>query len=280
MRFFRHTLYHRAVPANADEVIGHVDLPQDSRLNRVQGEVHCISTVQELVTSMSMYACDGWVLELPDPDTSDNVDDIWDRMVDKDAPAADAFDLDTTGTDTAPFDTVGEFQAASMSGLEKTENEKRWFRRRKMISLASNPTGFDPAADNYFPSDVFKIDAKKGWSPDSWAIGVLGFGNGSMADTTTTVPNTPASEGVWLQLKYLEVVLEQSWMDMAGLTETPGTDPWQIATDLIEELLEPTVVEETAAAFESGIWNVFARLSWDVTVPGRRDFSKALTGAS
>lgn len=280
MRFFRHTLYQRLIPGNADEVIGHVDLPQESRLNRVQGEVHCVLAGQELVGTVNFYACDGWILDLPDPDTADSVDDIWDIMVDKDVDEASALDLDTTTPDVTVFDEVGLFNASRVAGLEKTEQSKRWFRRRKMVSLASNPTGFDPAADNYFPTDIFHVDASPRRGPDDWGIGVLGFGTPLATDTTTAIPMTPGSEGAWLQLKYLEVVLEQAWMDMAGLTETPGTDPWQGATDMIEELLEPTVVEETASAIGNGSWNVFARLSWDVTVPGRRDFSKALTGAS
>lgn len=280
MRFFRHTMMQRAVPGAADEVIGHAMLPQDARLNRVQGEVHCVAAVQESVQSVSQYACDGWVLDLPDPDTADSIDDIWDLMVNKDADETSGFDLDTTSPDTSQFDEPGEWNAARTAGMDKTPQSKRWFRRRKMISLASNPTGFDPAADNYFPADVFKVNASPRMGPDDWGMAALGFGSPILTATTTTIPSTPGSEGEWIQLKYLEVVLEQAWMDLAGLNETPGTDPWQGSVDMIEELLEPDVVEDIAATFEAGTWNVWAKLSWDITVPGRRDFSKALTGAS
>lgn len=280
MRYFRHTLYARAVPGGADEVIGHCDLPQESKLNRVQGEVHCIAAVQELVTSIQHYACDGWILELPDPDTADSVDDIWDRMVDKDEDEAGEFEMDTAFPITDVFDEPGEMNVERLAGLEVSTQDARWFRRRKMISLASNPTGYDPAADNYFPADVFKVDSRRIKRPDDWAIGALGFGSPLLGDTTTVIPSTPADEGVWLQNKYLEVVLEQAWMDLAGLTELAGDDPWQKATDMIEELLEPTVVEDIAGAFQAGTWNVFCKLSWDITVPGRRNFGTALTVAS
>lgn len=280
MRYFRHTLYHRAVGGSTDAVIGHCDLPSESRLNRVQGQVHCVLATQELVTSVSLYGCDGWIIDLPDPDTADLVDDIWDRLVEKDFDESGGLDLDTSGPETAPFDEPGEFNVNRIAGTERLDQEKRWFRRRKMISFATSPSGFDPAADNYFPTDAFRVDAKRGWNSDSWAVALLGFGVPLVDDTTTTIPSTPATEARWLQNKYLEVVLEQAWMDLAGLTETGAETPWEDAVNMVEDVLEPTVVEQNAAAFESGTFNVWSQMTWDISVPGRRDFSKALTGAS
>lgn len=103
--------------------------------------------------------------------------------------------------------------------------------------------------------------------------GLLVFSNPTLDDTTTLAAQSFTTEAKWMQMKYLEVVLEQAWMELMGLTEAGAETPWEEAALLVEEVLEPTVIEETAGAFTTNPFNVFCSMTWDITVPGRREFN-------
>ena len=74
----------------------------------------------------------------------------------------------------------------------------------------------------------------------------------------------------WLmQLKYMEVVLEQAWMWLVGLVETGAETPWEDAANMIGDFLEPNVNEETAGDFKAVTWQTFSKMTFEITVPGR-----------
>lgn len=75
-------------------------------------------------------------------------------------------------------------------------------------------------------------------------------------------------------MKYFEVVLEQAWMQLVQLVEAGAETPWEEAALLVEEVLEPTVIEESSAAFAAIAYNVYAKMTWDVTVPGRKEIKQ------
>lgn len=62
-------------------------------------------------------------------------------------------------------------------------------------------------------------------------------------------------------------------MQLMGLTEAGAETPWEEAALLVEEVLEPTVIEETAANFNNGAFDVYTAMTWDISVPGRRSFN-------
>lgn len=279
MRYFRHQLQHNSIPSNQDEVIGHAILPSDCQLNGVQGQVHCQMAATVPFNRAVMYACDGWVIPVDDPDTVDVIDDIWDRFVEKDNPAT-SFDLDTASADTISFDEPGTPNSDRIAGLGELDQSKRFFRRRKLMTFQSIPRGFiDATPDTYIPGDVFNVKVRRRMSVDEFSIAMFGFGSPAFTSVTTTHPSSP-TETQWLQLKYAEVVLEQAWMDIAGLTEAGAETPWEEATALIVDMLEPVILEDTAGAFNNDDWDVFSQFTWDLSVPGRRNFSAALTAAS
>lgn len=283
MRYFRHTLQHNNIDDNTDESIGHAFIPSEGKLNGVMGQVHCQALGTQSVVTAHMYACDGWIIPVNDPDTVDLVDDLWDRFVEKDFDlTTGAINLDTAGTDTISFDEPGRLNANRVAGLEALQQDKRWFRRRKLISFQSNARGFiDGTPDLYRPGDVFDVKVSRVMPPaDEFAVAILGFGTPILNNVTTTHKSSP-TETEWMQIKYMEVILEQAWMDLAGLTETGAETPWEEATALIADMLEPTVIEDIAGSFLNATsWDVFASLTWDLSVPGTRDFSNALTAAS
>lgn len=280
MRYFRHTTQGLDIASNTDLSIGHAIVPSEGALNSVVGQVHCIPTAGFNVTISVMYGCDGWLIPMPDPDTVDLVDDVWDRFVEKDfGLASGAVDLDTTTPDIISFDEPGIPQPDRITGVTNMLNDQRFFRRRKILSFASNPTGFDAGDDTYRPADVFSLRARRRMGAEVMSIAVVGFGSPAMSSVTTTHKSTPTEEE-WIQIKYMEVVLEQAWMDLIGLTEAGAETPWEEATALIADMLEPLIIEDPATMWGTATFRVFSQLTWDLSVPGRRDLSKALTGAS
>lgn len=283
MRYFRHSLQHNNINDNTDESIGHAVVPSEGSLNAVSGQVHCQAGSDQSIRTAHLYACDGWLIPVNDPDTVDLVDDIWDRFIEKDfALATGAVDLDTAGTDTISFDEPGIPSPDRIAGVSSLLQDKRWFRRRKLLSFQSNARGFiDGSPDTYAVGDVFNVRSRKRMEAEEMSVAILGWGTPLMDMVTTTHPSTP-SETQWIQVKYMEVILEQAWMDLVGIGGEAGAEtPWEEATALIADMLEPTVVEDTVGAFgNSATWDVWAQLTFDLSVPGRRNFGAALTGAS
>jgi len=279
MRYFRHTLQHNKINNGVDQVIGHALIPSDGSMNGVQGEVICQAD-NVPVTKVVLYACDGWLIPVEDPDTIDTIDDIWDRFVSKDSSIGN-LDTDTSTPNIAQFDEPGEVNVDAVIGMEAMAPTNRFFRRRHILAFQKGARGFiDGTPDSYYPGDAFKVKVGRKMAADQMSVAVLGFSHPVMNITTTVFASSP-SEKQWMQLKYLEVVLEQAWMDMVGLTEAGAETPWEEASLFIEDMLEPTVQEATSGAFENpGFMDVWTQLSWDLSVPGRRDLSSALTGAS
>ncbi len=182
--------------------------------------------------------------------------------------------MDTSGADTAPFYEAGQGSPNQVGGMGNQEPKDRIYRRRQIISFVTSPRGFlDGTPDTYVPGDAFHLSAKKGWSADYWSVAAVAIGLPFMSEVTTTVPTLPGTEARWLQNKYIEVVLEQAWMEMSGLIEAGAETPWEDAAAFIEDILEPTVIETTAARLQGTTMQALAQLTWDISVPGRRKFN-------
>jgi len=271
MRFFRHSLGQLIAASGTDVAIGGVLLPSESRLNNVWGEVHLISLVSQEFDKAAMYGCGGYVLPVEDPNAVNSFQTIWDTMVPKDADfAAGALDLDAESANTAPEFEPGEPNINRLMDLQVNDERNRFFKRRKLLSFANRPVGFDAAQtpDGYIPVDVFKVRTRKNIFADYHSAAIMAVSSPTLDDMTTTVWASAADSVHWMQIKYLDVTLEQAFMQLAGLVETGAETPWEESAALLEDLLEPTVVEVTAGDFGSVNWNVFASLTFDVTVPG------------
>lgn len=271
MRFFRHSLGQLLAAIGSDTVIGGVLLPSESRLNNVWGEVHIVGLAAQDFDKAVMYGCGGYVLLVEDPNASNPFQTIWDTMVPKDADfAAGALDLDAESANTAPEFEPGEPNINRLMDLQVNDERNRFFKRRKLLSFANRPVGFDAGntPDTYIPVDVFKVRTRKNIFADYHSAAIMAVSSPSMDDMTTTVWTSPADSVHWMQIKYLDVTLEQAFMQLAGLVETGAETPWEEAAAILEDLLEPTVVEETAGDFAQAGFNVFSSLTFDVTVPG------------
>lgn len=264
----------RLIASGADEVIGHAPLPSESRLNNTFGECHVVSTAKIDTVDVVLYGVDGRVIRDDDPGDATLLDLEWDLNQQKDQDVgAGAFSMDPGSSESSPMFEPGEPQLDSILGMA-LEPKNQFFKRRKMVSFISTPRGFvSGTPDQWWPGDVFKLNTRKRIEVDVMSTAVVVFSAPSLDDTTTTAATSFSSEAKWMQMKYFEVVLEQAWMELMGLTEAGAESPWEEAALLVEEVLEPTVIEETAGGFNNAAFHAFCGMTWDITVPGRREFN-------
>lgn len=276
MRLFRHGLIQRLILTGSDEIIGHSPLPSECTLNNVWGECHVIGANSIPFSDVMIYGVDGRVLFDNDADSVRTMDTLWDLELQKDQDVGPGiFDIDPGSSESAPMFEPGEPSIEALIDGSGQYMNKEFFKRRKMVSIISTPRGFEAGTpDSWIPGDVYKVRSSKRISTEIMSHVLLAHSNPALDDMTTTVPSSFAAENQWIQMKYLEVVLEQAWMQLIGLTETGAETPWEDAANLVEEVLEPTVIEETAGAFESLSHIVFCKMTYDITVPGRREIKQ------
>lgn len=277
MRIFRHQLGQVQVANGSDEVFADMPIPSECTQNNVWGKVHIVENEEVTIDNVVLYGVDGFVLAVPDPDTLDSVDDLWDRLVDKDDDLGpNSLDLDETAADTDNLYEAGEPSVGAILDAHIYKDDNHWFRRRGLMSFATSPTGFHwvtSEVSTYQPRDFFKIRARKPIYTEYMSMSLLGL---SMPNVVTfaTVPNSPSSNSEWLRQKYIEVVLEQAWMSLLGVTEAGAETPWEDAASLVQKLVEPGVYEDTTGVFQSNLGlQLVAETTWDITVPGRREIA-------
>ncbi len=281
-RLFRHQLTQQYTSSGTDRIFGSMPIPSESSQNNVWGNIHVVDRFDSVVHQVSLYGIDGFLLAVPDPDSPDSVEDLWDRLVDKDDDITlGSLDLDEATSDLSNLYEAGEPSIGAIMDAHVYKDDNHWFKRRSMMSFASSPTGFNYAAagnSTYLARDMFKLRSRKKIYTEYFSMSLLGI-SVPIVETKSTNPNAP-TQSAWLQQKYLEVVLEQAWMTILGLTESGAESPWEEAAALVQELTEPDVEEATAGAFRNdSAMSIFSELTWDVSVPGRREI-KVLTGAS
>lgn len=273
-RLFRHTLSQVSVPGGSDQVLGGVALPSESTLNNIWGECHVIGT-NVTFTNAFMYGVKGVTVFIDDIDTSVNFDSLWDTQVPKDQELANAgFDLSGVADATPEFE-PGEPDVTAILDYKLFDDDAEWFKRRKLLTFAVSKGGYlDGTPDTYSPTDFFKIRSKRNQNVEVASVAMLGFSAPALDDTTTAVFDTPASEAELIQAKYIEIILEQAWMALVGLTETGAETPYDEAMAFLADYLLPDVFEESAGAFGAMTWQVFTAMTFDFTVPGRREIKQ------
>lgn len=285
LRIFRHTLTQRVATFTDTVVLTATPLPSECRQNNFWSEVHLIAldAVELSIEAAFIYGVDGWVTHIEDPDTTGSWDSVYNNMIpfDKDV-ASGAFDLDTSGSSSGPAFEPGEPSIEALMGASNVRGDAHWFKRRKMITYASNPRGLDNASDppRWSANDWFTGRSGKRIGVELMSGSMLAITIPTMNDIAVSgsLINSPTGDAEWIQIKYMEVMLEQAWMHLSGLTEAGAETPWEDAALLVEDIVEPGVQETTAGAFASlNSVNAYCVATWDLSVPGRREF-KVLTG--
>lgn len=270
MRLFGRRLSQRAVVGGTDQVLVGYPLPTDGVLNNVHLEVHVIGPDGSNFQSMGMYGLDGHVIPVLDPDSGASFQTIWDQMIPKDKNfVAGDLDLDTVAADTTPVFEIGTPNLEGILNLVKG-NTERIFKRRKYMSLA-NGSFYTPdvsTTDARVSIDHFTTQVRKKVRVPSPSVVLFGMSLPDTLQTTTTEPTIPA-EAEWLLLMYMEVVLEQAFMSVAGLTEAGAESPYEESMAFIGELVEDNVFEATAGSFVGNTYVVYTIATFDISVPGK-----------
>lgn len=267
-----------SLSSNIDRVVASAPLPSECSQNNVWGDVQMVNNDGFFIDGAVIYGADGYVVPHPDPDTPDSVDDLWDILVPKDiGVSSGALDLDTSATNSGSHFEIGEPNLQAMVDVALYNDDNHWYKRRKVLSFANTPTGFHwvtGGVSTFSPRDAFKVRSRRKIDVEVMSMSLFGLAMPSLANTITTVPNSPATDAEWVQQKYLEVVLEQSWMFLVGLVETGAETPWEDAANFIVHLLEPLAFEEDAASWFTDTFKVWATFTFDITVPGVREFKQ------
>ena len=116
----------------------------------------------------------------------------------------------------------------------------------------------------YFGKDSFVTSVKKGFRVEQPSVMLFAGSSPQMDDVTTSIGTAPAEQD-WSRLKYIGQVVRQMMMDILGLTQAAGDDPWQAATDLVQEYLEPNVYETGGPTHSAQGWTCFGQSMIDLS---------------
>lgn len=273
MRLFGRRHSQRLVPAGTDEVLVSFPLPAGGVLNNIHLETHVIGPETVEFLQAVMYGLSGFVVPVLDPDDQIVVNTLWDNLIPKDVDhAAGVFDIDTSAADATPEFEMGEPDWTGVMDLAAM-NPVQIFRRRKMITVATSMANYatvSAAPDLWTPTDIIKSKIGRKVRVATPSMVMLGFSSPSLDETTTGETNTP-EEAQWTLLQYLEITLEQAFINLIGNIEAGAESPWEDASGFIAGLIEDDAFEETAGSFAPVSWVVFTGATFDISVPGRRN---------
>ncbi len=263
------------VSAGYDEVLFGISLPSDARLNGMKAEVHVLTESGFAIGTAAMFAIEGYILPVLDPDAAATLQTIWNTLVPKDDDT-DTIDLDTSAEDATSFYEPGEASMAEV--MDVGLQPERIYHSQRLKSWADAPFRERDTTLKWNLSDVFKIRVgKKRYHCKGPSVVVFALASPDLLDTTATV-EAALAENEWPRVKYMETVLEQALMSHFGLTEAGATTPWVDAAQLLRKYIEPDVYEEEAGAWGNGFIKAFCNVTFDVSVPGRMDKIQIGTG--
>lgn len=250
-------------------MIAAAPLPAGGKLNAVNLSVRVIAEEDLPITDTVAYGITGYVVPVLDPDSAISIDAMWDLQIPKDVAVAEgAFDLDTGASVGVPEFEPGQADVTSIMGFGEL-GVKEIFRRRKFISFPDSNFGWQAGTpDTFLAVDAFDTKIKRSVFVNQPSMVLFGFSSPIMDVTVGTVDNIP-SESEWTLLKYLDEFLVDAWKSLTGVI-TSGTQ--EVGTEMalfVADLLEQAMYEQDGGTFESVTWEVTAKTTFDVTVPGR-----------
>lgn len=275
---FRHTIRAHNIAGGADLVMADCPLPEGCSQLQVWGELHVVSTEADPLEwdVATIYGTEGRVVDVPDPDTNLDLQSLWDQRVPKDdeITGAAAFDLDPNTINAGPFLEAGEILVDGLLGLSDLQPNNLWWTHRKMLSFANNRVGIIAGTpDTSIIADVLKVHSTKRIMAQDMCWSLFAVAEPSFGDVDAAI-STFGSEAAWMQIKYMDVILEQAWMEILGLTEAGAETPWEDAALAIQAFVEPEpvfVLAANTANFDDVALHAWMQATFQVEVPGRRE---------
>lgn len=253
------------ITAGNDKVLFGVSLPSECRLNGLTAQVHITSNQINAIGKASMYAIEGYILPVLDPDSAPDFDTLWDTLVPKDNDT-DTIDMDTGAADTQPFFEPGEMALEEL--MDVGLQPERIYNRQKMLSFANSALRQeDASALEWAAAEVVNIRIRKNYYVKQPSVVVFGFANPSLDDVTSTL-DAALAENEWPRVKYIELVLEQALMKHMGLVEAGAETPWEEAAALLRKYIEPDMFQQTASAWLAQGFHVVCNATFDVSLVG------------
>lgn len=270
IRMYARRLSAVGVNAGVDGVLFGLSLPSGSRINNIRAEIHMNHAASLDFTQCTMYAVEGWILPVLDPDAGSPLNTLFDTLVPKDTDV-EVIDLDTGAIDSTSFYEPGEpdWTALVNVGLKP----ERIYHHARLLtpvrgSIYTARDGETPFALEWVPGGVLDIRIRKNYAVSQPSVLVFAFANPALDDTTSTAPNA-ASETEWGQTKYIGHVLERAMLHLFGITEAGAETPWEEATALLKKHLEPDPYELATGDFAAATFQVKSRAIIDHSVEGR-----------
>lgn len=274
MKVMKKEYSHTLLVSGEDKVIAHQSVSyQGGKFLGAWGDANYVAAADVDIKIATMAFCRGVVCVWPHIDDSVNADTVWDIMVPKDevwtgAAATEQIDheIKLGDADPAPFGSPGIPNLTYLA-----EGDGIWGTRvydySEILTFAKTSDGFkDATPDTYIPNATFGISATKHVQMgDMPGVVMFAIGNPNMAATTTG--HTLLQGRQWLMLRHLTRLLDEAWMQFAGLDEAGAEDPFALIALMIIELTEPQMGEETAGAWGVSSFNVWTQMHIITEVP-------------
>ena len=204
-------------------------------------------------------------------DLVNSQDALWDRFVPKDSDTSEVagtyqLDLSRDSQDVTPFEEPGESSPNELFGVK--EPSTLLYRRDRMSSMATSPAGYEGSSvDTYSLVERFNPSAQRSVHFPQGGFVAIGIACPSFDDVQNANPNAMADVKDVLMYTNLPDFLHTARLALIGATESGAESPFVDVLSLIEELVEPSVVEDTVNRWANRDINVFSRFIFDVTVP-------------
>lgn len=254
-----------------DQVIAAAPVPAGGSSLQISGSVHVQTKLRVDILEKLRYSLKGYLIPIPDFDTQVTYKALWDKMVPKDDSATDSIDQDEAAGDAAPEDEPGDPDLEVIMGLSGTKLTK-WFDRKRWISYASHPTGFEQNTTwFYWPAEVVNVNVNRKIFAEEPSMLMLALSSPSLDITTTSLRSTPTRQD-WARMDDIDDTLNDMRKAVLDLEEVAGDAPYTTAQIMIVDLLEQAMMEEAAVGndFRAVEWRVLSSINFKVDMPGPR----------
>lgn len=266
IRYVQPQLWKGAVLTDTDRVFASILVPPGGTFQGVDIELHCHG-VETTINKALLVGIDAYAIPMEDLDGALNYDQLWDKLVTKTSEDVDTLDLDTASTDTDPDFEPGELDWNEV--YQFGEAPERLYKFRKLFTAANyiGSLGATGGFTHFLPGMVKNIKVRSGGTAKVTTAIMFALSS-PVLDRTTTTATAPGTEVEMLQLQLLKRTAEMAIYQLIGLTEAGAETPYLDAAEFIDKTLAPDIFEESSSDFVTTTWNVTAKSTFRMSVPG------------
>lgn len=227
------------------------------------------------VEATNVYGFSGRVEPVIDPDGTLNMDTFWDNMVSKPGPnvvaaATTELDYDFDSTDTDPDVEIGEMDINAVSGMPD-QGSDIFKGQIEHLTFAKQGKGWTAGTpDTWLPTDFKTFRSTKTIAAGKLpAYAMLAFSSPGVDNEEvahTMLGGTTAARD-WGLLGNLRNVMQDFWRINAGMVEAGAESPYAEASEAIENLAAPDIVQPTTAIIEEAEYTVICQAQWVLDFP-------------